>query len=55
MHDFMTLLDGAETVLKLRALRFNGGFDEYWYFHGQQEHRRKHPARFDIGLVPTKT
>lgn len=27
-------LDGAEAILKLRALRDNGGFEEYRRYHG---------------------
>jgi len=26
-------LDGAEAILKLRAIRSNGDFDEYWHYH----------------------
>lgn len=45
-------LDGAETVLKLRALRANGDFDEYHRFHQQEERRRVHEARYAGGLIP---
>lgn len=48
-------LDGAEAVLKLRALRSNGDFDEYWHFHTQQEHQRNHLTRFKAGFIPTNT
>lgn len=48
-------LDGAEAVLKLRALRSNSDFDEYWHFHTDQEHQRNHLARFKTGLIPTNT
>jgi hypothetical protein len=48
-------LDGAEAVLKLRALRSNGDFDQYWNFHTRQEHQRNHLARFKAGLIPTNT
>ena len=48
-------LDGAEAVLKLRALRSNGDFDQYWNFHTRQEHKRNHLARFKAGLIPTNT
>jgi len=48
-------LDGAEAVLKLRALRSNGDFDQYWRFHTQQEHQRNHLVRFKAGLIPTNT
>jgi hypothetical protein len=39
-------LDGAEAVLKLRAMRTNGDFDAYWHFHQQQEHERNHQAKY---------
>ena len=39
-------LDGAETILKLRALRSNGDFDDYWRFHVRREHERVHQARY---------
>jgi hypothetical protein len=37
-------LDGAEAVLKLRALNDNGDFDEYWTFHLAREHERLYPT-----------
>jgi hypothetical protein len=37
-------LAGAEAVLKLRALRSSGDFDEYWEFHKRQEYRRNHES-----------
>jgi hypothetical protein len=45
-------LEGAEAVLKLRALRSNGDFDEYWRFHLHQELRRVHESRYANGVVP---
>lgn len=39
-------LDGAEAILKLRALRSNGDFDEYWRFHLRREQERVHQARY---------
>jgi len=39
-------LQGAEAVLKLRALWTNGDFPAYWAFHLTQEHRRVHQARY---------
>lgn len=39
-------LDGAEAVLKLRALRSNGDFDEYWRFHLCREQDRVHGTRY---------
>jgi hypothetical protein len=39
-------LDGAEAVLKLRALVGNGDFDDYFTFHLEQEKRRNHDSRY---------
>jgi hypothetical protein len=39
-------LDGAEAVLKLRALVGNGDFDDYFTYHLQQEKRRNHDSRY---------
>ncbi len=38
-------LDGAEAILKLRALITNGDFDPYWQFHLRKEHERVHHVR----------
>jgi hypothetical protein len=45
-------LVGAEAVLKLRALRANGDFDDYWRFHLEAEYRRNHATRYDNSEVP---
>jgi hypothetical protein len=45
-------LEGAEAVLKLRALRTNGDFDDYWRFHLEAEHHRNHASRYDHSDVP---
>lgn len=45
-------LDGAEAVLKLRALRANGDFDAYWRYHLAQERRRVHESRYADGVIP---
>lgn len=45
-------LTGAEAVLRLRALRSSGDFDEYWRFHEEQEYRRNHAARYEGRVVP---
>ena len=37
-------LDGAEAVLRLRALRSSGDFEEYMKFHRRQEYQRNHAA-----------
>jgi hypothetical protein len=39
-------LQGAEAVLKLRALWANGDFDEYWAFHLNEEHQDNHASRY---------
>ncbi len=45
-------LEGAEAVLKLRALRVNGHFDDYWNFHLAQERARVHEARYLDNAIP---
>ena len=45
-------LDGAEAILKLRALRSNGDLDEYWRYHLEQERRRVHQTRYRDGIIP---
>ena len=37
-------LDGAESVLTLRAVIANGDFEEYWRFHLQREQQRLYPG-----------
>jgi len=39
-------LTGAEAVLRLRAIRASGDFDEYWKFHLAQEQVRNHDGRY---------
>jgi hypothetical protein len=39
-------LDGAEAVLKMRAIVSNGDFARYWAYHLTQEHRRVHRSRY---------
>jgi hypothetical protein len=46
-------LDGAEAVLKLRALRANNCWDDYWAYHLDQEHCRVHASRYDNHTIPT--
>ena len=41
-------LEGAEAVLKLRALITNGDLDRYWTFHLEQERRRNHQSRYQL-------
>lgn len=45
-------LEGAEAVLKLRAVRTNGDFDTYLNFHLTQERRRVHESRYLTGIIP---
>lgn len=45
-------LHGAEAILKLRALRSNDDFDEYWTYHIAQERHRNHETRYANGLIP---
>jgi len=45
-------LNGAEAVLRLRALRSSHDFDEYWTFHEAQEYERNHRALYASGIVP---
>jgi hypothetical protein len=46
-------LAGAEAVLKLRTLRSNGDFDDYFAFHTRRERQRIHETRYASGLIPT--
>jgi hypothetical protein len=45
-------LDGAEAILKLRALRSNDDWDDYWPYHLRQERQRVHESRYFNGVVP---
>ena len=45
-------VEGAEAVLKLRAVRANDDFDEYWGFHLRQEKHRVHEACYANGTLP---
>lgn len=46
-------LQGAEAVLKLRALRANGDFGDYWRHHLSRERQRIHESRYADGIIPT--
>jgi hypothetical protein len=39
-------LDGAEAVLKMRAVVSNRDFEEYWRYHLAHEHQRVHCTRY---------
>jgi hypothetical protein len=45
-------LKGAESVLKLRALRSSHDFDAYWQHHLGAEFERNHASRYEGGKVP---
>jgi hypothetical protein len=44
-------LDGAEAILKLRALIATGDFDPYWRYHLHKEHERIHSAHDRASFV----
>jgi len=46
-------LNGAEAVLRLRALRSSRDFDEYWTYHEACEYERNHQALYSGGIVPS--
>jgi len=39
-------LDGAEAVLRLRAIMANKQLDTYWDYHLRQQHQRNHLSRY---------
>ncbi|HKS47038.1 MAG TPA: hypothetical protein VJT49_18380 [Amycolatopsis sp.] len=45
-------LPGAETILKLRALRSNGDLTEYWTYHLTQKQQRVHQTRYHNNIIP---
>lgn len=45
-------LEGAETVLRLRALYVSGHFEANWAFHEAREYERSHAQRYAGGHVP---
>jgi hypothetical protein len=44
-------LEGAEAILRLRAMIASGDFEDYWRFHLRREHERIHHAKYRDGLV----
>ena len=48
-------LAGAEAILKLRAIKANGDFDQYWAYHLAQERHHVHEARYRDNIIPTVT
>ncbi|PZR83140.1 MAG: ISKra4 family transposase [Candidatus Aeolococcus gillhamiae] len=45
-------VDGAEAVLKLRAVRSNDDFETYWKWHLDKELQRTHQSRYANGALP---
>jgi hypothetical protein len=45
-------LEGAEAVLRLRALKASGDFDAYWRFHTATEYRVNHASRYADASPP---
>lgn len=45
-------VNGAEAVLKLRAVRANNDFDDYWQFHLNNERHRVHETRYASQTIP---
>ena len=45
-------VNGAEAVLKLRAVRANDDLDAYWTYHLAQEHQRIHQTRYLNSTIP---
>ena len=45
-------LEGAEAMLKLRAVRANGDWPSYWRYHLAEEHKRVHESRYADGVIP---
>lgn len=48
-------LQGAEAILRLRALRASNDFDAYWKFHEECEYKRNHQDLYMDGIVPATT
>jgi hypothetical protein len=46
-------LTGAETILKLRAIKANNDFDAYWQHHLNQEQQHVHQARYHNKQLPS--
>ena len=48
-------LKGAEAVLRLRALRSSGDFEQYWHYHEEKEYQRNHVAHYaNAHVVPVQ-
>jgi hypothetical protein len=46
-------VDGAEAVLKLRAVHANDDFADYWKYHLARERQRVHETRYANTTLPT--
>lgn len=46
-------VSGAEAVLKLRAIRANDDFADYWKYHLTRERQRVHETRYANATLPT--
>ena len=46
-------LQGAQAILKLRALRSNDDWDSYWTFHVNQQRHQTHETRYLDHALPT--
>ena len=44
-------LEGAEAILKLRAVTASGDLEDYWRLHLRREHERIHHAKYRDGLI----
>ena len=45
-------VQGAEAILKLRAVRANGDWDDYWSYHLRQQRQRVHASRYADRNIP---
>jgi hypothetical protein len=45
-------LAGAEAILKLRAIKANDDFEDYWQYHLNQERHHVHDARYHNHTLP---
>ena len=45
-------LAGAEAILKLRAIKANGDFEQYWHYHLNQERHHVHETRYHNHQLP---
>jgi hypothetical protein len=45
-------LDGAEAVVRSRALVLSGDLEQYWEFHLRREHERNHLSRYAGNVIP---